>query len=305
MIVLACGSSQQAVSFAVASVAAAHADIAVAGGAESMTRVPMGSTRVNGPGKPFGPGIEERYGVDGFSQGEGAEMIAEKWGFSRQDLDQLALDSHERALAATEQGHFADHILPITGLTKEGEEFTFDKDEGIRPGGTLDTLAGLKTVFRDDGVVTAGNSSQISDGAAAVLVMSATKARDLGLKPLARLHTSTVAATDPIIMLTGPIPATQKALDRSGLSISDIGHFEVNEAFASVPAAWMAEFEVDSKLVNPNGGAIAMGHPLGGSGARIMTDLLHNMKRTGTRYGLQTMCEAGGQANASIFELVN
>ncbi|GAA4284348.1 thiolase family protein [Brevibacterium daeguense] len=301
----ACGSSQQALTFAIASVMAGHYDVAVAGGVETMTRVPMGSNRTNGPGKPFGPSIFERYGQEEFSQGVGAEMVAEQWGFDRTQMDQLALDSHARAQAATERGDFADQILPITGLTKEGEEFEFKQDQGIRPGGTLETLGGLKTVFKDDGVITAGNSSQISDGAAALLVMTDVKARELGLKPIAKVHTAALAGANPIIMLTAPIPATQKALKKSGLSASDIGVFEVNEAFASVPAAWMKEIGVDWDKVNPNGGAIALGHPLGASGARIMTDLIHHMRRTGTRYGLQTMCEAGGQANATILELVD
>ncbi|WP_029089550.1 thiolase family protein [Brevibacterium album] len=300
----ACGSSQQALTFAVASVAAGHQEVVIAGGVESMTRVPMGSSRKNGPGRPFGPSIKERYGQDEFSQGIGAEMIAEQWGFTRTDVDQLALDSHARAQAAAEAGRLSGHILPLTGLTKEGEEFEFAVDEGIRPGGTLDTLAGLKTVFREDGVVTAGNSSQISDGAAALLVVTEAKAAELGLEPIARVHTAALAAADPVIMLTAPIPATQKALAKSGLSASDIDVFEVNEAFATVPLAWMRDIGVDWEKVNPNGGAIALGHPLGGSGARIMTDLVHHMRATGSRYGLQTMCEAGGQANATILELL-
>ncbi|WP_349826932.1 thiolase family protein [Brevibacterium litoralis] len=301
----ACGSSQQAITFAIASVVAGHCDVVLAGGVESMTRVPMGSSRVNGPGKPFGPSIFEMYDRETFSQGEGAEVIAERWGFTREQLDQLALDSHARARAATENGLFVDQILPVQGLTKEGEEFTFAADEGIRPGGTLEKLATLKTVFKEDGgVITAGNSSQISDGAAAMLIMSDVKAKELGLTPIARVHTTGLAGDDPVTMLTAPIPATQKALRKSGLSASDIDVFEVNEAFASVPAAWMHEIGVDWGKVNPNGGAIALGHPLGGSGARIMTDLVHHMRRTGARYGLQTMCEAGGQANATILELL-
>jgi len=231
-------------------------------------------------------------------------MVAEQWGFNRTDLDQLALDSHARALAATEAGLFADQILPIEGLDKEGNAIEFRTDEGIRPGGTLESLGKLKTVFKDDGVITAGNSSQISDGASALLVMTDVKAKELGLTPIARVHTAALAATDPVIMLTAPIPATQKALAKSGLSASDIDVYEVNEAFASVPLAWMKDIGVDWDRVNPNGGAIALGHPLGGSGARIMTDLVHHMRRTGSRYGLQTMCEAGGQANATILELM-
>lgn len=302
----ACRSSQQAITFAVASVMAGHYDIAVAGGVESMTRVPMGSNRRNGPGKAFGPDIFARYGQEEFSQGLGAEIIAERWGFSRTELDQLALDSHARAHAAAERGDFADHIAPITGLTKEGAEFTFDTDEGIRTGGTLESLGGLTTVFKEDGgVITAGNSSQISDGAAALLIMTPDKARELGCTPIARIHTAALAGADPVTMLTAPIPATEKALAKSGLSADEIGIYEVNEAFASVPAAWMREIGVEWDRVNPNGGAIALGHPLGASGARIMTDLVHNMRRTGTRYGLQTMCEAGGQANATILELID
>lgn len=300
----ACGSSQQALTFAIASVAAGHCDVVIAGGVESMTRVPMGSQRANGPGKAFGPLVAQRYGREEFSQGEGAEMVAEQWGFSRSELDQLALDSHARALAATEAGRFAGHILPVEGLDKEGNTIDFRADEGIRPGGTLESLGKLKTVFREDGVITAGNSSQISDGASAMLVMTDVRAKELGLTPIARIHTAALAATDPVIMLTAPIPATQKALAKSGLSASDIDVYEVNEAFASVPMAWMREIGVDWDRVNPNGGAIALGHPLGGSGSRIMTDLVHHMRDTGSRFGLQTMCEAGGQANATILELV-
>lgn len=300
----ACGSSQQALTFAVASVVAGHSDIVVAGGVESMTRVPMGSQRNSGPGRAFGPSIEERYGRDGFSQGEGAEMVAERWSLTRTQLDELALTSHARALAATEAGVLSDHILPITGLTKDGQPQDFQRDEGIRPGGTLEKLATLPTVFKEDGVVTAGNSSQISDGAAALLVMTPERARDLGLTPIARVHTAALAATDPVIMLTAPISATEKALRKSGLAPADIGVFEVNEAFASVPLAWMQEFGIEAERVNPNGGAIAQGHPLGASGARIMTDLIHHMRATDVQYGLQTMCEAGGQANATILELI-
>lgn len=301
----ACGSSQQAITFGVASVAAGHADVVVAGGVESMTRVPMGSNRDNGPGRPAGPDVAERYSQEWFSQGEGAEIIAERWGFERTRLDQLALDSHARAQEAIEKGYLEGQTLPIRGLSKEGEEILVTRDEGIRPGGSLEKLANLNPAFREDGVVTAGNSSQISDGAAALLIMTADKAHELGLKPLGRLHTAALAASDPVTMLTAPIPATQRALAKSGFSVGDIGQFEVNEAFASVPAAWMAEIGAAEERVNPLGGAIAYGHPLGASGARIMTDLLHNMRRNGTRYGLQTMCEAGGQANATILELLD
>jgi acetyl-CoA acyltransferase len=222
-------------------------------------------------------------------------MIAEKWGFSRQQLDEIAVESHERAAAATDSGLFAEEILPV------GE---FAADEGIRRGTSLETLAGLRTVFKEDGVVTAGNASQISDGSAALLMTTSAKAAELGLTPIARVHSVAVAGSDPIIMLTGVIPATQKVLARSGLSISDIGAFEVNEAFASVLAAWLAETGADPKLTNARGGAIAIGHPLGASGARLMTTLLHRMRQDGIRYGLQTMCEGGGMANATILELL-
>lgn len=301
----ACGSSQQAIVFAFASVEAGHYDIAIAGGVESMTRVPMGSNRAHGPGKAFGPTIFEKYGRESFSQGEGAEILAKKWNLSRTELDQIALDSHARAQAATLSGKFSDHIIPVSGTDEDGHDFVFDTDQGIRTGGTLESLAKLSPAFLEEGVITAGNSSQISDGAAALLIMSEEKAKQLGFTPIASLHTTSLAGVDPITMLDAPIPATQKVLNTSGLDAKDIGVFEVNEAFASVPAAWMKEVGVSWEKVNPNGGAIALGHPLGGSGARIMTDLIHNMRKSNIKYGLQTMCEAGGQANASILELAS
>lgn len=290
-----CGSSQQSLHFAVAGVVAGHYDAVVAGGVESMTRVPMGSSR--GDADPYGPTAMERLGVRP-NQGVGAEMIAEQWQLSRTQLDELSLDSHAKAAAAQDSGAFDEQIVPIT--TPDGTVVT--QDEGIRRGGTLETMSTLKTVFREDGVVTAGNSSQMSDGAAALLVMTREKAEALGLTPLARVHTATVVGSEPVVMLTGPIPATQKALERSGLSIDDIGTFEVNEAFAPVPLAWLTELGADPARLNPEGGAIALGHPLGGSGARLMTTLIHRMRREGHRYGLQTMCEGGGQANATILE---
>lgn len=290
-----CGSSQQSLHFAVAGVVAGHYDAVVAGGVESMTRVPMGSSR--GDADPYGPTAMERLGVRP-NQGVGAEMIAEQWQLSRTQLDELSLDSHAKAAAAQDSGAFDEQIVPIT--TPDGTVVT--QDEGIRRGGTLETMSTLKTVFREDGVVTAGNSSQMSDGAAALLVMTRGKAEALGLTPLARVHTATVVGSEPVVMLTGPIPATQKALERSGLSIDDIGTFEVNEAFAPVPLAWLTELGADPARLNPEGGAIALGHPLGGSGARLMTTLIHRMRREGHRYGLQTMCEGGGQANATILE---
>ncbi|MFT4235963.1 MAG: thiolase family protein [Microbacterium sp.] len=292
-----CGSSQQTIHNAAAAVIAGHMDVVIAGGVEVMSRTPMFSSMVGGDG-PFGPMMKARYPKLG-NQGEGAEMIADQWGLSREDLDSLAVESHRRAAEASESGLFAEEIVPIT--TADG---VVDTDQGIRPGTTLEALARLKTPFREDGVVTAGNASQISDGTAAVLVMTSERATELGLTPIARVHTVAVAGSDPVIMLTAPIPATQKVLARAGLSIGDIGAFEVNEAFASVIGAWLKETGADPALVNPRGGAMALGHPLGGSGARLATTLLHHMKQNGIRYGLQTMCEGGGMANATIYELL-
>jgi acetyl-CoA acyltransferase len=291
-----CGSSQQAVHFAAAGVIAGQYDLAVAGGVESMSRVPMGSAAGNGQ-SPLGAMYVERYGPDFPNQGIGAEMIAAKWGLSRTQLDEYALQSHERAARATDEGRFAAQMVPVAAADR-----TVNADEGIRRGGTLDVLATLKAPFAGQGVITAGNSSQISDGSAALLVATTEAAKSLGLQPLARIHTAVVAGSDPNIMLTGPIPATAKALQKSGLSLDDIGVFEVNEAFAPVVLAWLDEFDVDPARVNPDGGAIALGHPLGGSGARIATTMLHHMRGNGIRYGLQTMCEGGGQANAMILE---
>ncbi|MFP5220487.1 MAG: thiolase family protein [Actinomycetes bacterium] len=292
-----CGSSQQAVHFAAAGVVSGQYDIAVAGGVEVMSRTPMGSTFT---ANPLGERYQARYGSDLPNQGVGAEMIADQWGFSRTQLDEFALQSHERAAAAQDEGRFAGQIAPVT--LPDGT--VVDADEGVRRGGTLDKLAGLKPAFKEDGKITAGNSSQISDGSAALLLMTSEKARELGLTPIARVHTAVLAGAPPMPMLTAPIPATQKALARSGLRVDEIGAFECNEAFASVPLAWLAEIGADDKAVNPNGGAIALGHPLGGSGARIMTTLVHHMRDNGIRYGLQTMCEGGGQANATILELL-
>ncbi|WP_409428666.1 thiolase family protein [Mycobacterium sp. SMC-11] len=293
-----CGSSQQSVHFAAAGVVAGHYDVVVAGGVESMSRTPMGSSLANG-GRPYGDSFKARY-TQTPNQGIGAEMMATKWGLSRTALDEFALASHEKAGAAQDAGAFKDEIVSIT----DPEGNVISEDEGIRRGTTLEKMAQLKPAFKEDGVIHAGNSSQISDGSAALLFMSAAKARELGLTPLARVHTATLAGADPVMMLSAPIPATQKALQRSGLSIDDIGVFEVNEAFAPVPMAWLAELGADPKKLNPNGGAIALGHPLGGSGARIMTTMLYHMRANGIRYGLQTMCEGGGQANATILELL-
>ena len=292
-----CGSSQQSVHFAAAGLVAGQYDVVVAGGVESMSRVPMGSSVAGAD--PFGPRFAARYDGARPNQGVGAEMMAERWGFSRADLDEYSVGSHEKAAAARAEGRFVGQIAPVT--TVDG---VVSEDEGIRPGSSVASLAGLKTVFKPDGVITAGNASQISDGAAALLMTTSEKARELGLTPIARVHTAVLAGADPVIMLTAPIPATRKALARSGLSIGDIGVFEVNEAFAPVPLAWLAELGADPKALNPNGGAIALGHPLGASGAVLMTRMVHHMRDNGIRYGLQTMCEGGGQANATILELV-
>ncbi len=295
-----CGSSQQSVHFAAAGVVAGHYDVVVAGGVEVMSRTPMGASLANG-GNPFSPGFKARYDRTP-NQGIGAEMIAEQWGFDRTALDQFSLGSHEKAAAAQDSGAFDDQIVAIR--TGETQDSVVLKDEGIRRGGSIEKMAGIKAAFKEDGVIHAGNSSQISDGSGALLFMSAEKAKELGLKPLAKVHTAVLAGADPVIMLTAPIPATQKALKRSGLSVDEIGAFEVNEAFAPVPLAWLKDIGADEKKLNPNGGAIALGHPLGGSGARIMTTLLYHMRDKGIRYGLQTMCEGGGQANATILELL-
>jgi acetyl-CoA acyltransferase len=294
-----CGSSQQSVHFAAAGLVAGQYDVVVAGGVESMSRVPMAAAV--GDANPFGPALGTRFDGVPPNQGLGAEMIAERWGLSRTEVDEFSVASHEKAAAAQDDGRFTDQILPIT--LEDGT--VVDTDEGVRRGGSTESLAKLKTVFKPDGVIHAGNSSQISDGSAALLMMTSEKAAELGLTPIARVHTAVLAADDPVIMLTAPIPATKKALAKSGLKVEEIGAFEVNEAFAPVPLAWLAEIGADAKAVNPNGGAIALGHPLGGSGARLMTTLVHHMRDNGIRYGLQTMCEGGGQANATILELVD
>ena len=293
-----CGSSQQSLNFAVAGVIAGHYDVVVAGGVESMSRTPMGSSLANG-GNPYGESFKARYSRTP-NQGVGAEMIAEQWGFSRTQLDEFSLRSHEKAAAAQDAGAFKDQIVGIKTKDADGNDTVVLEDGGIRRGGTVESMAKIKPAFKEDGVIHAGNSSQISDGSAALLIMSAEKAKSLGLKPLAKVHTATLAGADPVIMLTAPIPATQKALKKSGLSVDDIGAFEVNEAFAPVPMAWLKDIGADEKKLNPNGGAIALGHPLGGSGARILTTLLYHMRDNNIRYGLQTMCEGGGQANATI-----
>jgi acetyl-CoA acyltransferase len=292
-----CGSSQQAVHFAAAAVISGQVDVAVAGGVEVMTQVPMGASIGKDAGFPFGPRMMARYEGQQISQGLGAETIAEKWGQSRQQLDEFSLASHEKAAAAIDSGAFAGQYAPVPGTGLE-------VDEGVRRDTSVEKLGSLKPAFKEGGVIHAGNSSQISDGSGALLVTTSEKARELGLKPLARLHTFALAGDDPVIMLTAPFPATAKALAKSGLSINEIGAFEVNEAFAPVPLAWLAETGADAKALNPLGGAIAIGHPLGGSGAILMTRLVHHMVDQGIRYGLQTMCEGGGMANATILELL-
>jgi acetyl-CoA acyltransferase len=296
-----CGSSQQSIHFAAAGVVAGHYDVVVAGGVESMSRTPMGASLASG-GNPYPQGFKDRYHQTP-NQGLGAEMIAEQWGFDRLALDEFSLGSHEKAAAAQDSGAFDDQIVGIK-VTDGPENSVVLKDEGIRRGTPMEKMASLKPAFKEDGVIHAGNSSQITDGSAALLFMSAEKAKSLGLKPIARVHTATLAGANPVIMLTAPIPATQKVLKKSGLSIGDIGAYEVNEAFAPVPLAWLKDIGADEKKLNPNGGAIALGHPLGGSGARLMTTLLYHMRDKGIRYGLQTMCEGGGQANATIVELL-
>ena len=292
-----CGSSQQALHFAAAGLIAGHYDVAVAGGVESMSRVPMGSAAM--AGNPLGERYVKRYGPDFPNQGIGAEMVAEKWGLSRRQLDEFALSSHAKAAAAADAGLFSEEITPVTA-----GEAVVTADEGIRRGGTVEGLAGLKPAFKPDGVVTAAGASQISDGSAALLLTTSAKAAELGLRPLARIHTAVLAGVPPMPMLTGPIPATQKVLAKSGLKLDDIGVFEVNEAFAPVVLAWAAEIGADLAKVNPRGGAIALGHPLGASGARLMTTMVNHMRDNNIRYGLQTMCEGGGQANATIVELL-
>lgn len=296
-----CGSSQQSVHFAAQGVMAGAYDVVVAAGVESMTRVPMGSSAASG--RPFGERLRSRYQDSLIPQGLSAEMIAEKWGIGREELDGYGYDSQMRALQATDEGRFEHEIVPIE-VKIDGVVSALTKDEGIRPSTTLEALAALKPAFKEDGVVTAGNSSQITDGAAAMLIMSKDKANQLGLEPRARFVSFAVVGTDPISMLTGPIPATEKALAKASLSIDDIDLFEVNEAFAAVIGAWLRETGADWSKVNVNGGAIALGHPLGASGARLMTTLLNELERSGGRYGLQTMCEGGGLANGTIIELL-
>ncbi|HEX9259823.1 MAG TPA: acetyl-CoA C-acyltransferase [Acidimicrobiales bacterium] len=297
-----CGSSQQAAHFAAQGVIAGAYDVVVAAGVEVMTRVPMGASMADGKyGFPFGPAVGARYASVGglVPQGISAELIAEKWDISREELDRFGVRSHQLALQATREGRFEREILPV--LDNEGNLMT--TDEGPRDS-TYEKVSTLKPSFKEDGRVTAGNSSQITDGAAAILIMSEEKANELGVKPRARFVSFALAGDDPRLMLTAPIPATERVLTRAGLTIDDIDLVEINEAFASVVLAWEKEIHPDMSKVNVNGGAIALGHPLGCSGARLMTSLLNELERTGGRYGLQTMCEGGGMANATIIERV-
>lgn len=290
----ACGSSQQALDFAVHAVMSGQQDVVVAGGVEVMSRVPLGSARATGT--PYGPQVLARYHDFSFNQGLSAEKIAQKWGFTRTRLDEFAALSHERAAAAQDSGAFDAQIVAVEGVRA---------DEGVRRGTTAEKLARLRPAFLDDGLIHAGNASQISDGAAVLLVTTPERARELGLTPVARYRSGAVVGADPVLMLTGPIPATEKVLAKAGVGLLEVGVFEVNEAFAPVPLAWLAETGADPALLNPLGGAIALGHPLGASGAVLMTRMIHHMRDHGIRYGLQTMCEGGGTANATLVELID
>jgi acetyl-CoA acyltransferase len=312
-----CGSSQQSAHFAAQGVMAGAYDVVIAAGIEVMSLVPMGASIGSGIGFPFGEKAMARYADDEYipghkglvGQGISAEIIANEWNLSRDDLDAFGAQSQARAEIAADEGRFDNEIVPITSKIRDketGEVKVLDtkvtRDEGIRPGTTPETLGKLKPAFLPDGKVTAGNSSQITDGASAMLIMSEEKASQLGLTPRARFHTFALAGVDPVHMLTGPMPATEKAFAKSGLTVDDIDLFEVNEAFASVVLAWLSDIKADPAKVNVNGGAIALGHPLGCSGTKLMATLLNELERTGGRYGLQTMCEGGGMANATIIE---
>lgn len=296
-----CGSSQQSVHFAAAGLISGQYDVVVAGGVEVMSAVPMGATTaIKEFGRSYPQSLLDRYGIEQFNQGVGAELIADRWNLSREQLDEFAAGSHAKLAEAIDGGRLEGQIVPV----ELADGSTFTVDEGLRRGTSVESLSGLKPAFQEDGVIHAGNASQISDGSAALLLMTSAKAEELGLTPIARFHTGVLAGDDPVMMLSAPIPATHKVLERSGLSMDDIDTFEINEAFASVPMAWLAETGADPARLNPNGGAIAIGHPLGGSGARLMTQMVHHMRDEQIRYGLQSMCEGGGMANATILELV-
>jgi acetyl-CoA C-acetyltransferase len=300
-----CGSSQQALHFAAQAVMSGSMDIVIAAGVESMTRVPMGSPSIlaskAGMGHYKSPGMEARYPNIQFSQFTGAEMVAEKYGLSKDDLDAYAFQSHRRAIAATEAGRFKDEIIPLQITRADGSTDTHHIDEGIRFDATLDGIRGVKLIA-ENGKLTAASASQICDGASGVMVVNEKGLKQLGVKPMARIHHMTMMGGDPVIMLEAPLPATKRALEKAGMKIDDIDLFEVNEAFASIPTAWLKATGADPKRLNVNGGAIALGHPLGGSGTKLMTTLVHALQQTGKRYGLQTMCEGGGMANVTIVE---
>ena len=297
-----CGSSQQAIHFAAQGVMAGAYDVVIAAGVEGMTRTPMGATIVKDLGFPFPQSMQDRYSETGLPpQGIGADMIAEEYDISREDLDIYAAESQRRAAQATEEGRFESEIVPVP-VTIDGKTTDMTRDEGIREGTTPEVLANLKPAFAEDGKITAGNASQISDGAAAVLIMSKEKADELGLKPRATFKQFALAGTDPVTMLKGPIPVTKKLFDKADINLDDVDLFEINEAFASVVLAWQKETGVDLDKVNVNGGAIALGHPLGCSGAKLMTTLVNELERTGGRYGFQAMCEGGGLANGTLIE---
>lgn len=292
-----CGSSQQAVHFAAQAIISGDMDVVIAGGVESMSRVPMFS---NTQGVTYSEALTSKYEM--INQGLSAERIAEKWYMTKDELDEFSLNSHQKAIQAQDEGRFAKEIMPVEVTLPDGTKTIVTKDEGPRKDTSMEKLAGLKPSFKENGFITAGNSSQISDGAAAILIMSREKAEQLGLKPRFRIVARTVVGSDPTLMLTGVIPATEKVLKKAGLTIQEIDIFEVNEAFASVPLAWLKDTGADAKKLNPNGGAIALGHPLGASGARLMLTMMSELERTGVRYGLQTMCEGYGMANATIIE---
>ena len=296
-----CGSSQQALHFAANLIQSGVADVTVAGGAESMSRVPIGINMTQGPGVPFPPELMELYEM--VPQGISAELMARKYGVSRQEMDEYSVESHRRAAEATEKGHLRSQLIPVTVPAAEnGGEDVLDRDEGIRPGSTYDAVAALQPAFDPEHSITAGNSSQITDGAAAVLLMSPEKAKELGVEPRARIAAQKVVGTDPVLMLEGPIPGTRAVLDQAGLRLGDIDLFEINEAFASVVLSWQKETGADLAKTNVNGGAIAIGHPLGASGARLVCHLLYELERRDARYGLQAMCCGGGLGTATILE---
>ncbi|MEC1524970.1 thiolase family protein [Neobacillus niacini] len=295
-----CGSGQQAIHFAAQAILSGDMDIVIAGGVESMTRVPLGSTRQN---SQLSEELTSRYEI--IHQGLSAERIADKWGFTRTQLDEFSVESHNRALKAQEEGRFDREIMPLEVTLEDGSTVVVKQDEGPRKGSTVEKLSTLKTVFKEDGKIHAGNASQMSDGAAAVLLMSREKAEELGLKPRFRIVARSVVGSDPTLMLTGPIEATRQVLAKAGLTIEDMDTYEVNEAFAPVPMCWLEEIKADPMKLNPNGGAIALGHPLGATGAKLMISLMHELERTGGRYGLQAICEGGGMANGTIIERIS